>query len=225
MDIQECSENDKKLSLAQELINKGEYNEAQVILDGIDENSGRKFFIQSKIFEKKEWRKEQRRVLEFAVKAEPENAEYRDELEELIKLENKVLTDEDYYARAEARLNEGNLDSAQSALQHVKEESGRKHYIQSKIYKQRRWYNEQRKEIKAAVKAEPDNEEYKKELAELDEFRKSSEYKQYKKERRQQMGFKETLKDACTGGLGEVCCYCLCEGICQVICEGIGNGC
>ncbi len=77
---------------------------------------------------------------------------------------------EDYIAQ-------GDLYSAQNLLNMIDEESGKKQYLQSRVYKEKRWYNEQRKSLKAAVRAEPQNREYKKELTELLEFSKTSEYK------------------------------------------------
>ena len=78
---------------------------------------------------------------------------------------------------AEKYIEHGKLDEAQKVLNTIKEDSGRKYYLRSRIYKNKCWYNEQRKQLKRAVKAEPDNEIYKKELEELMEFRKTSEYK------------------------------------------------
>lgn len=141
--------------------------------------------------------------------------------EEHIQDDFTPLTDEEYFARVEEHLALNQTEPAQQALNCVKENSGRKHFLQSEIYSRKRWFNEQRKQLKAAVKAEPDNEQYKARLEELEEFRKSADYKKLKKEARQQMGYREALADACAEGLMEGCCYCLCAGIC----EGIGNGC
>lgn len=110
----------------------------------------------------------------------------------------------------------GELEKAQEILNTVKEKSGKKFYLQSRIYKARCWYSEQRKQLKQAVKAEPDNEEYKKQLAELEEFSKTPEYKSTVRKR--QMG---QAGSVCAEGGAECCCMCICEGIC----EGIGNGC
>lgn len=111
------------------------------------------------------------------------------------------------------------LEEAQRILDKIPEKSGKKFYLQSLIYKEKKWYNEQRKQLKKAVKAEPDNEDYKKELKELEE---SEEMKQYKSGlkalRKNQMG---DAGDVCAEGCCEGFCYCFCAGIC----EGIGNGC
>ena len=100
--------------------------------------------------------------------------------------ENEIQSDEALLNTTEKYIQESQTDLAQYTLNRVKEDSGKKHYLQSKIYQQKRWYNEQRKELKAAIKAEPDNQEYKTELTEL---KKSFDYKQEKAEiREMQMG-------------------------------------
>ena len=121
--------------------------------------------------------------------------------------ENRENTEEelpsDPLDRAEKYIECGKLYEAQDVLKTVKKNSGRKHYLQSKIYKEKRWYNEQRKQLKAAVKAEPDNEVYKKELDELLEFSKTSEYK-------------STIKYQRTEDMTNCCLECssnICEGI------------
>ena len=133
--------------------------------------------------------------------------------------ENKEEMPADPLDRAEELIDKGDLYSAQHILSSVKEDSGRKHYLQSRIYKSECWYNEQRKQLKKAIKAEPDNETYKIELDELMEFRKSAEYQStVKRPKRVQMGKTDSMWAECCG---ELCCYCICEGIC----EAIGNGC
>ena len=120
--------------------------------------------------------------------------------------------------RAEKCIENGDLFEAQNILIWVEEDSGRKHYLQSRIYKGKCWYNEQRKQLKAAIKKEPDNELYKKELDELTEFKKTAEYKTtVKHPKREQMGNTDgKWTDCCV----EVCGYCLCEAICESICNG-----
>ena len=105
--------------------------------------------------------------------------------------------------KAERCIERGDLDEAQKVLNAVEEKSGRKHYLQSRIYKAKFWYNEQRKQLKAAIKEEPDNEEYKKEYDELLEFKKTSEYK-------------STVKHPQMGDMEGCCLECFC-----VVCEGI----
>lgn len=85
--------------------------------------------------------------------------------------------EKDRLEKAEERIAQGDLYTAQNLLNMIDGQSGRKYYLQSKIYQKKKWYNEQRKQLKKAVKAEPDNEDYKRELTELSEFSKSPEYK------------------------------------------------
>lgn len=121
---------------------------------------------------------------------------------------------------AEELIRLGYIDKAQAVLNKNKTESGRKYYLQSRIYKAKFWYNEQRKQLKKAVKADPDREDYKKELAELEEFAKTKQYK--RAVRRNRM---DQLGGVCTEGGAECCCEGFCYCICTGICEGIGNGC
>ena len=125
----------------------------------------------------------------------------------------------DSLAKAEKYIELGDLFSAQQILSNIEEDSGRKHYLQSRIYKEEHWYNEQRKQLKAAIKAEPDNEVYKKELDELMAFRKTAEYKNtLQRPKKGQMGNSgEMFECFC-----EVCAYCGCEAICSGICDGCG---
>lgn len=127
------------------------------------------------------------------------------------------LSDGEILDRAEELIEKGDLCEAKAALDAVREKSGRRYFVESKFFKNKGWFNEERKCLKKALKAEPENEDYKKAMEELERFRKSSEYKEMKK----QMGFKEVLADACGEGCVECCCYCTCTAIC----EGIGDGC
>lgn len=206
---------------AEKLLESGDIVQAQNRLDEIEQRSGKVYFVQSKIYAQKNWRKEQRRQLEYAINAEPENVEYREALEKLAEIEDKIKTDEELLSEAEELINKGDLCGARTALNAVKEQSGRKYFIESKFYKNKGWYNEQRKCLKKALKAEPENEEYKKSMEELERFRKTAEYKRMRK----QMGVRNGFTDVC----GEGCAECFCEGcmygLCTCICEGIGNGC
>ena len=114
----------------------------------------------------------------------------------------EIKTDEELFAETEKYILENQTDLAQYTLNCVKEDSGKKHYLQSKIYHRKRWYNEQRKELKRAIKAEPDNQEYKTELSAL---KKSFDYKQSKAEvREMQMG---SVCDSCWLGCSNCICY------------------
>ncbi len=152
-------------------------------------------------------------VAQAEVKEEAKEAERVSPSEETVEilLEGKTPLEQAEYYIAWKR-----LDEAQDLLYKVHTKSGRKYYLQSLIYKERKWYNEQRRWLKKAVKEEPDREDYQKELAELEEFAKTKEYK--KAVRKHQMG---EAGNVC----GEACCEGCCYGVCACICEGIGNGC
>ena len=105
--------------------------------------------------------------------------------------------------KAEKYIERGKLDEAQKVLNTIKEDSGRKRYLQSRIYKEKCWYNEQRKQLKKAVKAEPDNEVYKNELDELIKFSKTPEYK-------------STVKHPQMGDMGGCCLQFSCA-----VCDGL----
>ena len=130
------------------------------------------------------------------------------------------LSPDELLDKAEEYLAHGDQYKAQVTLNKVEKDCGRKFYLQSRIYKKRCWYNEQRKQLKAAVKAEPDNELYKKELDELIRFSKTPEYKNTKQRpQRNQLGKTDTKWYECCV---EVCGYCVCEAICEGICNGCG---
>lgn len=121
------------------------------------------------------------------------------------------LTADGLLNRAEDLIANGDLVAAQSVLDGIEEKSGRKYFVQGKLFESKKWYNEQRKQLKAAVKKEPENEEYKKELAELEEFGKTAEFKKYRREESgRQMGDCcitgcMACGDGCVGGCGAGC--------------------
>ena len=115
--------------------------------------------------------------------------------------------------KAEELIDSGEIEEAQKTLDAVKEKSGRKYYLQGKLFIAKNWYTEARKQFKKAVKAEPDNEQYNKALEDLEAFCKSEEGKQMKTV---QMGNKDGLAECCILGCCEVCG----TGICEAICDG-----
>lgn len=76
-DDMEMQNTEDPLNRAEKLIDSDELNEAQVILDGIDEHDARWHFMQSKLFLKKNWHNEARKQLEIAVRLDPDNEEYK----------------------------------------------------------------------------------------------------------------------------------------------------
>ena len=123
------------------------------------------------------------------------------------------LSDWDKLTKAEELIESGELDEAQNLIDAVEVKIGRKYFVQSKLFNAKGWFNEQRKQLKKALKFEPENEEYKKALDELEDFRKSAEYKQMKTV---QMGDKDSLIECCCLSS----CECCATGLCEAICEG-----
>lgn len=66
-----------------DLIKKGRYDEAQALLDAINERGGEWHYLQSIIFYKRDWLTECRKQLKMAVEFEPGNQKYRAALEKL----------------------------------------------------------------------------------------------------------------------------------------------
>ena len=127
---------------------------------------------------------------------------------------------DDILTEAEQLLDGGDPDGAQQLLDCMTEYSGRRCYVQSKIFKARNWLNEERKQLQLAVKWEPENEQYKSSLAELENFAEGeSQFKEVKK--------KKHLweNDGCCEACCEGSCLCCGEGLCQALCEGICGGC
>ncbi|MDE5943411.1 MAG: hypothetical protein K2H30_04300 [Clostridia bacterium] len=112
------------------------------------------------------------------------------------------MTDEENLDRAEKELAEGYHDYAQAIINLVSAKSARKCYIQSEIYARKQWYNEQRKQLKAAVKLEPENETYKTKLAELNGLKTQGKSKKQKTKKQMGNGLNEEDK-----AFLEVCCF------------------
>lgn len=117
--------------------------------------------------------------------------------------------------RAEQLLESGETEEAQKLLDYVKQKSGRKYYLQGKLFMAENRYAEAYKQYKLAVKTEPDNEEYKRVFEDLDNFRKSEEYRLSQKG---QMGGGEI----CAFGCCECCGSGACDAICSAVCDGCG---
>lgn len=113
--------------------------------------------------------------------------------------------------RVEELIESGELEEAQKLLDSVEQKNGRKYYLQGKLFMAKNWYAEAYKQYKRAVKEEPENEQYRAAFDDLENFRKSEEYKQQQKS---QMGGAEV----CALGF----CECCGSGLCQAICDGCG---
>lgn len=124
------------------------------------------------------------------------------------------LSDDELISRAESLIEGGDTEGAQKALDEVRERGGKWCYLQSVVFYRKKWINESRKQLEIAIRLEPENEEYKKALKELEDFRNSDEFKKIKREKRkEQMG---GMSEACLIG----CCECCGTGACDAICNG-----
>lgn len=65
------------------LIRQGKYNEAQDILDSIQDRNGEWHYMQAIVFYKREWLTEAKTQLEMALRDEPDNPKYRASLDKL----------------------------------------------------------------------------------------------------------------------------------------------
>ena len=118
------------------------------------------------------------------------------------------IVETDPFSRAEKLISENRLDEAQEILNGITEKSGEWHYVQAQLYIKKNWTNEARKELKRAVKADPDNEKYKDALDEL--------HLRAKKGKPN-----ATLTDDDKA----MCAFCCLECSCEACAEGICNCC
>ncbi|MDE7405700.1 MAG: hypothetical protein K2M89_02355 [Clostridiales bacterium] len=65
------------------LIRQGKYDEAQDILDSIQNRNGEWHYMQAIIFYKREWLTDSKTQLEMAIREDPNNAKYRSSLDKL----------------------------------------------------------------------------------------------------------------------------------------------
>lgn len=66
-----------------ELIRRGDYNEAQDMLDAIQDRKGEWHYMQAIVFYKREWLSDAKTQLEMALRDEPNNQKYRSSLDKL----------------------------------------------------------------------------------------------------------------------------------------------
>lgn len=67
----------------QMLITEGNIVDAEQILDGMEERDARWHYLSSQIYLSKNWTNEARKQLELAIKLDPDNEKYKEELETL----------------------------------------------------------------------------------------------------------------------------------------------
>ncbi|MCH5155070.1 MAG: hypothetical protein J1F69_00540 [Clostridiales bacterium] len=70
-------------SAVDELIRQGKYDEAQDMLDSIQDRSGEWHYMQAIIFYKREWLTDSKTQLEMALREDPNNSKYRASLDKL----------------------------------------------------------------------------------------------------------------------------------------------
>lgn len=66
-----------------EFIRDGKYNEAQDVLDSVQDRGGEWHYMQAIVFYKREWLGDAKTQLEMALRCEPNNAKYRSSLDKL----------------------------------------------------------------------------------------------------------------------------------------------
>ena len=128
--------------------------------------------------------------------------------------ENDFTADD--LARAREYIENGKLDKAREIIDRTDTRNAEARYLLGRIFMCKCWYSEARRCFKQAVKLDPSNAEYAQALDDLNEFRKTAEYKQTKVKKKQ-MGS--------TDGFAEACCLCGCEASGTVCCEAVCDGC
>lgn len=73
-----------------ELIEKGELEEAQKLLEEFDDRDAEWYYVQACLFRKKSWFSECKKCLRKAIHMDPENDTYRAELNDLSQIAEKV---------------------------------------------------------------------------------------------------------------------------------------
>lgn len=74
---------DELYTRIQTLINEGNIDEAQRLLDGVEGKDARRHYLSSHIYLAKNWTNEARKQLEIAIELDPENQTYKEESEAL----------------------------------------------------------------------------------------------------------------------------------------------
>lgn len=74
---------DELYTRIQTLITEGNLADAEQILDGMEERDARWHYLSNHIYLSKNWTNEARKQLELAIKLDPDNEKYKEELETL----------------------------------------------------------------------------------------------------------------------------------------------
>ena len=126
------------------------------------------------------------------------------------------------FAEIKTALAEDRIYDAQMKLDKIEERGAEWHYWQAQVCKKKNWNLEGYRHLKEAVRLDPENERYQKELEELDAQTQTddAEEKKKRKKRKKNMGGNSGWNDACGECCVEGCCVCFGEAICEGICEG-----
>ena len=132
----------------------------------------------------------------------------------------------DAFAPVRQAIDEEQFEVAESLLEMHEERGAEWYYQRAMLFKKRSWFLESLRNMKEAVRLDPENERYQQELNELDKMAtpEGQEGKKGKKHKRH-MGGNSSCWDGCCIGCGDGCGECCCACACQGICEGICNGC
>lgn len=131
----------------------------------------------------------------------------------------------DVFAEVKRAIEEDRYADAEKLLDAFEERGAEWYYQRAVLCKKRSWYLESLRNLQEAVRLDPENEQYKQELEELDKMNTPEEPAdgKHKKRKKNMGGSKADWGNACGEGCvecsAELCCTCICEGIC----EGLGN--
>lgn len=106
----------------------------------------------------------------------------------------------------------GNVDAAQEVLDSVGERSAEWHFAQAQIFMARYWFLESRNSLQEAIRLDPENKRYKKELKKLDKMAKKAE-----RDSKREMG----VGGICAKSCATLGCWLCCEFLC---CRPRGGG-
>lgn len=129
----------------------------------------------------------------------------------------------DPFREVKELLESGDIDGAQLRLDEFEERGAEWHYMQSVIYRKRNWFSLSKSSLTRALGFDPENEEYKRALEELENMAESGKKSRKKKKRTRAMGGENSFCNACAEGGCECCAMVGCELCCQAACDGCSN--
>lgn len=126
--------------------------------------------------------------------------------------------------RAEELIAEGKPEEAQAVLDGLDEKNGEWHYVQARLYIEKNWLNEARKQLEIAMREEPENAQYIEAYDSL-KYRAEEEHaegEKIKKGKRRGAKDKEQMGSFCAECCCESCAFGCAEGLCESACDGCG---